>query len=173
VAAGRRREALAALAPIVEDPELPDAALLAGELVAHGTATAGLPEHTRIAMLVAASDRFASQGLRTRARESIAAARTIHDDPTLAALEASWAPSGAIDTPEAWLRRVLAFCAADDPDRAPLRFHLRGHVTAHGGTFFTTVAMPPTGPEVLRCAARLAPETPLDVPFRADVVVNP
>lgn len=170
---GHPPEALALLLPVLEAPDLPDAALFAGELVARGTELPpSIPDATRVRLLVLAAERLDAYGLRSRARASIASARAIADDPALAALQARYAPPAAPDTLELWLRRSIAFCAAADLDRSILRVEVRGQLGPRGARLQAFGSVPAAAAELLRCAAGIAPETPIVAPpFRAQIAL--
>lgn len=178
---GRAVDALAMLAPILDAPDVQeDARLFAGEAVARletTSALTSLPPAQRARALTLGAERLAAHGLITRAVAVIDEARAIAPDPARDALSArlSAASTTAPDTPEAWLRRAVLFCASALPAIGFGRMDVRGRFTPRGVRGLRASHLVPRDLAPLAaCLAERAPspETPLTGAFRAVVTLE-
>ncbi len=172
-------DALAVLAPWLDTPAVQsDAHLFVGEIFARAEALPSLDALApplRARALTIGAERLALYGMTTRALAAIEAARTLAASPALDALATRIALARTMDTPEAWLRRSVLFCARAEDTVGFGRIEIRGRFTPHGARAIVTGRVHPTELAPLAaCLARatLAPETPLRGSFHAEVVLG-
>lgn len=174
VADGRAPDALRALAPLLDRPEVPGAAALAADLATRVPTPTSIPAAVRARILADAAERLVSLGLPASAVALLARARDL--DPVRApdALVARYASLAA--EPEdlaGWLRRAVALCAMADPVRSLLAFSLDGRITRRGLRARVAPARPPASAELTRCLGRVVvPASLAPTSFDADVVLT-